>query len=280
MNWHLAAEMNRLCVEKFGDSQLLSTFFALIRSISPHYLLNSELIRGSLILMPNNLITFAALLVSILPFCAFSSDQKITIELSFTPNLDNGKEIYALCASCHLPEGWGNTDGTYPQLAGQHQNVLIKQLLDIRSGQRNNPLMYPFVQERTVGGYQSLVDVVAYISTLPMTPKHGTGPWKQNSSQFKEGKALYKKHCSSCHGKTAEGNNTLKIPKLQGQHYKYLIRQLDLARKGIRTVDPAMQAVANHLIQKESPLIINYIAHLTVPEADMAPSKAPIPNDK
>ncbi|MCK4710982.1 MAG: c-type cytochrome [Gammaproteobacteria bacterium] len=101
----------------------------------------------------------------------------VIIKLAFEPDLKNGQRIYETCASCHLPEGWGNDDGAYPQIAGQHQNVLIQQLLDIRSGHRENPTMYPFVQERTIGGYQSLADVVVYISTLPMHPQHKKGHW-------------------------------------------------------------------------------------------------------
>ncbi|MBE9564973.1 MAG: c-type cytochrome, partial [Proteobacteria bacterium] len=105
----------------------------------------------------------------------------VIIKLAFEPDLKNGQRIYEICASCHLPEGWGNNDGAYPQIAGQHQNVLIQQLLDIRSGRRENPTMYPFVQERTIGGYQSLADVVVYISTLPMHPQHRKGPWNDYS---------------------------------------------------------------------------------------------------
>ncbi|MBT3722414.1 MAG: c-type cytochrome, partial [Gammaproteobacteria bacterium] len=96
-------------------------------------------------------------------FVSMSFAEPVIIKLTFEPDLKNGQHIYETCASCHLPEGWGNSDGAYPQIAGQHQNVLIQQLLDIRSGKRENPTMYPFVQERTIGGYQSLADVVVYI---------------------------------------------------------------------------------------------------------------------
>ena len=38
-------------------------------------------------------------------------------------------------------------DGTFPQLAGQHTTVLIKQMADIRAGERDNPTMYPFAAD-------------------------------------------------------------------------------------------------------------------------------------
>jgi cytochrome c553 len=112
-------------------------------------------------------ILVGALLFSPAVYAEHQIPETISVELQFKPDVINGKRVYAVCASCHLPDGWGNHDGVYPQLSGQHATVLMKQLLDIREGRRDNPSMFPFVQERTVGGYQNLADVVAYISTLP-----------------------------------------------------------------------------------------------------------------
>jgi hypothetical protein len=50
-----------------------------------------------------------------------------------------GEEAYEVCGACHLPNGSGRPDGTFPQLAGQHSTVLIKQIADIRAGRRDNP---------------------------------------------------------------------------------------------------------------------------------------------
>lgn len=198
--------------------------------------------------------------------------EPVILELKFHPDREDGKYTYEICASCHLPEGWGNQDGTYPQLAGQHRRVLVRQLLDIRSGDRDNPIMYPFVQERTIGGYQSLADVVDYISTLPMTPDHGKGPWKAGSEGYEKGKALFNSNCLSCHGENAEGNNATATPRLQGQHYAYSLRQVDLVTKGIRVVNAAMTAITSRLTREQISLITNYISHLPVAEKDLAPS--------
>ena len=64
--------------------------------------------------------------------------------LSLQPDLENGRKLYLTCAVCHGPEGWGSPDGYYPQIAGQIDSVIIKQLADIRSRNRDNPTMYPF----------------------------------------------------------------------------------------------------------------------------------------
>ena len=52
--------------------------------------------------------------------------------LSLTPDMENGRKLYGICAVCHNPEGWGSENGYYPQIAGQLSGVIIKQLADIR----------------------------------------------------------------------------------------------------------------------------------------------------
>ncbi|MFQ5615191.1 MAG: 3'-5' exonuclease [Anaerolineales bacterium] len=64
--------------------------------------------------------------------------------LRYQGDPERGKEAYEVCSACHLPSGAGRPDGTFPQLAGQHRTVLIKQIADIREGRRDNPIMYPF----------------------------------------------------------------------------------------------------------------------------------------
>ncbi|MDP1651188.1 MAG: cytochrome C, partial [Rhodocyclaceae bacterium] len=38
-------------------------------------------------------------------------------------NIKRGKDTYEICGACHLPNGAGRPDGTFPQLAGQHTTV-------------------------------------------------------------------------------------------------------------------------------------------------------------
>ncbi|MDT8283022.1 MAG: c-type cytochrome [Gammaproteobacteria bacterium] len=199
--------------------------------------------------------------------------EKITIQLEFTPDVEAGKTTFSVCARCHLPEAWGNTDGTYPQLAGQHVNVLMKQLLDIRNGTRQSSLMYPFVQQRTIGGYQELSNVVAYISTLPMNPVHAQGPWHKGSPEYKQGKDIYQKNCSSCHGDNGEGNNALAYPRLQGQNFRYMSRQLGRIKSGQRIVHPAMRDIIKNIDFQQLEKAVNYVSYFSVPKKDMAESR-------
>ena len=87
---------------------------------------------------------------------------------------EEGQEIYDVCAACHQPTGWGDPLGVFPQLAGQHTTVLIKQISDIRAKNRDNPTMYPFAMQ--IEGAQDIVDVCAYIQTRKMNPKPRVGP--------------------------------------------------------------------------------------------------------
>ncbi|MGD2173293.1 MAG: c-type cytochrome [Gammaproteobacteria bacterium] len=197
--------------------------------------------------------------------------EPIRVVLELQPDIDNGRRQFAICARCHLPEAWGTRDGSYPQLAGQHVNVLMKQLLDIRSGRRANPTMRPFVQRRTIGGYQNLADVVAYISTLPMTPAPDQGPWGPDSAEFSEGAEIYASRCAACHGSDGGGDNARAYPRLQGQHYSYMLRQARLVRDGLREVEPGMAAVFAALTAEQVGKALNYVSYLPIPAADLAP---------
>jgi len=94
--------------------------------------------------------------------------------LTLLGDIEEGEEIYTVCAACHQPTGWGDPLGVFPQLAGQHTTVLIKQISDIRAGNRDNPTMYPFAMQ--IEGAQDIRDVCAYVQTLKMNPKPRVGP--------------------------------------------------------------------------------------------------------
>jgi len=193
--------------------------------------------------------------------------------MDLKPDLENGMDVYEVCAGCHLTEGWGKEDGTFPQIAGQHPEVLIKQLADIREGNRDNPTMYPFALPRAIGGAQSIADVVAYTSKLPMTPVNGKGEWVEGTPEFEQGKALYKKNCVECHGEDGAGSAEKFYPKIHGQHYKYMLRQFEWIRDGKRrNANPDMVKQIESFTDKDMQMVINYVSRIPVPKEDLAPS--------
>jgi len=158
-----------------------------------------------------------------------------------------------------MDNGWGKKDGSFPVIAGQHRKVLLKQLDDIRSRLRENPTMYPFSDPDTIGGEQSVIDVTAYIATMPPDPSPGTG----DGSQLALGKKIYQQRCSHCHGKRAMGDDDLLYPKLKGQHYAYLLRQLKWIRDGYRkNSNPDMVTEVKALSNQQLDAVADYLSRL------------------
>jgi cytochrome c553 len=190
-------------------------------------------------------------------------DQIMALE----PDLDSGREAYLTCTVCHGPEGWGTVDGNYPQIAGQLRTVIIKQMADIRAGNRDNPLMFPFSLPTNLGGPQQIANVAAYVAQLPMTPHNGVGP----GNDLKLGEQLFQDHCIKCHGKSGEGKPEEHIPAIAGQHYNYLLRQFELIRTSRRrNADPKMVKQIRGFSPREESAVLDFTARLRPPSEKLA----------
>jgi cytochrome c553 len=190
-------------------------------------------------------------------------DQVMGLE----PDVDNGRRVYLLCAVCHLPEGWGTPDGTYPQIAGQQRTVIIKQLADFRAGNRDNPLMYPFSVPGILGGPQEIADVAAYVAQLPMTGRNGVGP----GTDLSLGQDLYEENCVDCHGAAGEGDRQKHIPAIAGQHFNYLFRQFENIRTGRRkNSDSEMVKQIQGFQPAQQMAVLDYTSRLRPPSDKLA----------
>jgi len=193
--------------------------------------------------------------------------------LNLTPDMENGMDVYEVCSACHLPEGWGLPDGTFPQLAGQHRGVMIKQLADIRALNRDNPTMYPFALPESIGDSQALADVVAYIEKLPMNPEWGKGPFGPDTPEFALGEKLYKDNCVKCHGETGMGDVEKFYPRINGQHYNYMQRQFEWIRDGKRrNANPEMVEQIKGFSDTDMTAVISYVSWQPVPKEQLAES--------
>jgi len=179
-------------------------------------------------------------------------------------DVKRGEEAYEVCGACHLPSGAGRPDGTFPQLAGQHTTVLIKQMADIRAGLRDNPTMYPFAI--TLTDPQELADAAAYIEKLCIPVDHGKYEGAYAAIQISKGKELYEKQCLECHGANGEGNKEKFYPVIAGQHYKYLLRQMTEIRDGHRrNANPDMVKVIKPYTNDQLVAISAYQSSLKMP---------------
>ncbi|MBF0178316.1 MAG: c-type cytochrome [Magnetococcales bacterium] len=189
--------------------------------------------------------------------------------LALRPDLKRGRDIYFQYCSekCHQPEGWGSLDGKIPQIAGQHRTAQVKQLADIAAKNRDNPSMYRFSLPNEIGGYQAISDVSAYITSLPMDPRNGHGP----GSDLELGQRVYRAYCRSCHGDHGEGRPDDYYPMIQGQHYAYMVRQIEWMKNGKRrAVHPLKMKQIKYLSEKEMSAALDYVSRESAPSVLVA----------
>lgn len=73
-----------------------------------------------------------------------------------------GKGKSASCVACHGAEGV-SLNPLWPNLAGQKEQYLAKQLKDFRDGRRNDPMMTPMAKPLSDG---DIADLAAYYASL------------------------------------------------------------------------------------------------------------------
>ncbi len=108
----------------------------------------------------------------------------------------------------------------------------VKQLVDFRHDRRWHAKMQDAAKSHGLGGAQDLLDVAAYAGSIERPPPREGGMGDGKSLQ--QGRVVYYRDCESCHGRLAEGNLQTLRPRLAGQHYAYLLRQLNETAAGQR----------------------------------------------
>jgi cytochrome c553 len=171
-----------------------------------------------------------------------------------TPEASNGAKLYETCAACHGANGEGVGDGSVPSLAGQSFNVVARQIVDFRIGKRADPRMVHFTDTRHLAYSQHVADVAAYIATLPLPKAKAAPPPSAKAA------TLYTRMCERCHGPTGEGKGDTLVPRLSGQHYEYLLRQLDATEAARPRLTAAHGVLSPSLSRDELHSIAAYLA--------------------
>ena len=82
--------------------------------------------------------------------------------LSFAGDVAAGKTKSLTCVACHGANGISNNN-LWPNLAGQKEGYLAKQIRDFRDGKRNDPMMSPMVKALSD---EDIANLAAYYSSL------------------------------------------------------------------------------------------------------------------
>ncbi|MGB1271287.1 MAG: c-type cytochrome [Endozoicomonas sp.] len=174
-----------------------------------------------------------------------------------------GKGKVATCTACHGPTGVSPAPN-WPNLAGQGERYLVKQITEIKEGKRSVPEMAPFVGSLTK---QDIEDIAAFYSSQS-APVGATDP-----KHVPLGESLYRggdakkgiPACSGCHSPTGKGNYLASYPLIAGQKADYTAKQLRDFREGDRTNDgdtKIMRTIAEKLSNKEIEAVSHYISGL------------------
>ena len=174
-----------------------------------------------------------------------------------------GQAKAAMCGACHGADG-NSAAPNFPKLAGQGERYLLKQMNDIKSGNRNILEMTGLLTNMSE---QDMADIAAYFASQNMSVGAA------DPALVKAGEALYRggklaegmPACTGCHSPNGAGNDAAGFPQLGGQHAQYVAKQLTDFREGNRTNDGdsmMMRSVAAKLSNKDIQAISSYIQGL------------------
>ena len=173
-----------------------------------------------------------------------------------------GKAKSVTCAACHGGDG-NSMAPTFPKIAGQGERYLIKQITDIRDGNRSAPAMAPFV---TGLSDEDIADLSAYFASQAPSLSGA------DESLVELGQRIYRAGvedkgvpaCLACHGPAGEGMAVAGFPRLAGQHADYTAAQLNKFSMKQRANDNAamMRDIAARMHPTEIEAVSSYIQGL------------------
>ena len=173
-----------------------------------------------------------------------------------------GQAKSALCGSCHGVDG-NSPLAMNPKLAGQGEGYLYKQLLEFKSGARQNATMAAMVMSLSD---QDMQDLSAYYASQQLTIGGA------DAAKIELGESIYRAGnkelgvaaCASCHSTDGTGNAPAKFPAVGGQHAEYTLSQLKAFRSGMRNNDAGamMRSTVERLTDTELDTLASYLEGL------------------
>ena len=159
-----------------------------------------------------------------------------------------------VCVACHGPGG-NSVIATNPILAGQTSRYLYLQLRDFQEGRRSDPLMSAMVAGLSRDDMRELADY--FSRQKPKSLNFKVDPEKAKLGKLKADETL----CTMCHLGGFAGQN--EIPRVAGQNYDYIFKQLSDFKARKRTNDAGnMTSVSNTLNEKDIENLAHYLTGL------------------
>ena len=164
------------------------------------------------------------------------------------------------CATCHGAEGQSASPG-FPRLAGQNERYLIKQLRDFATGARTSSVMKDKATVLNEAGIRALA--------LHYSRQSAASTPSDDAQLVAVGQFIYERGnvysglpaCLACHGTQARG--TAELPRLAGQHPRYLEQQLhQFSQRQRRNDNAIMNVIASRLSELESRAVTEYLGSL------------------
>ena len=186
----------------------------------------------------------------------------MSVDAQAAGNAAAGKNKSMVCMACHGADGNGGADPLWPKLAGQDASYLAKQLQDLKSGKRTDPIMSGMAAPLN---NTDILDLAAYFSSLKNKP--GVA---KNAELAKAGERLFRggnaktgvTACMSCHGPAGLGVPP-RFPRVAGQNQPYTTKQLLAFKNGTRTNDgETMTRIAFLMSDQEIKAVSEYMAGL------------------
>lgn len=181
-----------------------------------------------------------------------------------TGDASAGSALATTCAACHGQNGVAILPA-YPNLAGQGEAYLTRQLVLIKSGARAAPLM---AGQLDALSDTDLANLAAYYASLAPTVGQAAAENLATGAQIYRAGIATKgvAACMACHAPTGSGNSLAGYPNLSGQPAAYVAAQLTAYREGQRVSDEeqggVMRAIAGGLTDREIAAVANYVQGL------------------
>ena len=158
------------------------------------------------------------------------------------------------CFACHGPNG-NSVVPQFPSLAGQTARYLYLQLRDFQEGRRTDPMMQPIAKPLS---REDMLELAAFFAAQKLQPN----AFKADPDRAARGKAKADETlCTMCHLGNFAGQN--EIPRVAGQQYDYVVKQLRDFKSRARTNDAGnMTSVARTLSDEDIVNLAHYTASL------------------